>query len=216
MKKQILTVKVFAFVFIMQIFMFEAEAKKKQPYLVIDTLILNTMDKKTFDVEEFEKNKEGSSWRYIEKDGTSIRAFVGSTGYYYVEEEPPPNPKLYQIYREYYLSGRIKKVCLELRSIPVSIQKEYDEEGNLIKEINWDEDYGKFDYNKVMLFLHKKGHINIETGKGRDDLGLAYKKKENLWNVTILPSENNGMLGYYYYLDGNSGKVKKSGRVRQE
>ena len=107
-------------------------------------------------------------------------------------------------------------VGIQLRRLPVGVWKIYDEQGELTEEIDHDKNYGKFDYNKVMLFLHKKGHINIETGKGREDLALAYNAKENLWDVTIWASENNKKLGCYYHLDGDSGKVKKKGRVFPE
>lgn len=173
------------------------------------------MDKKFFDIEEFDKKSNSDFREYMDSNDTKFRqSKINAEGGFYLEIETPPNPKLYQIYREYYLNGSIRVVGVDLRGLPVGVWKIYDELGRLKEEIDYDQQYGKFDYNQVILFIEKKGHIDIKTGKGRDDLAFAYNEDDNLWDVTIWPSANNQRLGYFYYIDVNSGKVKKSGRVQ--
>lgn len=185
-------------------------AKKK--YVILDTTEIQNMEKLKFDIQHYEKNKGFDSFEYIKEDGTRIWQYDSGYGFY-VEEEYPPMPKLYYIHREYYLNGNIKTVGFMIRSyFKISIWKYYDEQGN-ITEKNWDERLGKFDYNKVMLFLNRKGHINIKTGKGREEMTMGFNEDAHCWEVNIWPAESNKYQGVYYMLDKDTGKVKKQEKI---
>lgn len=161
----------------------------------------------------FEKDETVTSG-YKERENKILRPLGIYNDSYYMEKETPPNPKLYTIYREYYLNGNLKKEGVSLRGdLPVSIWREYDENGNLVKETNWDEAYGEFDYNKVILFLDKKGHISIKTGKGRDQFTIGVDNEKHCWDVNVWPSAANNFKGFEYLLDLDTGKVKKKGKI---
>ncbi len=133
---------------------------------------------------------------------------------YYIEKETPPLPKLYTIFRKFYLNGNLKEEGILLPGdLHVGIWREYDEQGNLTKETNWDETYGKFDYNKVILFLAKQGHINIKTGKGRDEFTIGVDREKHCWDVNVWPVKSNNYKGFEYLLDSDTGKVKKKGKI---
>jgi hypothetical protein len=185
-------------------------AKKK--YLIIDTTNIQNMERLKFNIENFEKNQEMNDLKYIKEDGTSIWQY--KSGYeYYVEKEYPPFPKLYYIYREYYLNGNIKEWGFMLRTaFPIGIWKYYDEQGNLTKEENVDavlKEKAKFDYNQVFLFLDREKRINIKTGKGREEVTIGINEEAHCWDVNVWPRESNRYKGICYMIDLNTGKVKE-------
>ena len=223
---------------------------QKKNYRVVDTTTIKRMEnnKKKFDIEYFDKNKNIWTWDYhnlefVKEDGTKIEQVKSIDNYFYEEDkdttlgykerenkimrplgiydgsyyseyETPPLPKFYKIFRKFYLNGNLKEEGILLPGdLHVGIWREYDEQGNLTKETNWDETYGKFDYNKAILFLAKHGHINIKTGKGRDEFTIGVSREKHCWDVNVWPRKSNNYKGFEYLLDLDTGKVKKKGKI---
>ncbi|WP_163355482.1 hypothetical protein [Dysgonomonas sp. 25] len=166
------------------------------------------MADRKFDIEYFEKNNISELLKFTKEDSTKVQQ-VKSGANVYLEYEMPPN-KLYRIYREYYLSGVLKKEGLQLGRMPIGIWKEFDENGNEVR--SWDREENlpkKFDYNKVMLLMEKEGWLNTRTGADRDMLRIWYEEKKNRWVVIFLPyNPRNYYQGMEYQIDANSGKIK--------
>ena len=180
---------------------------QKKHFLIIDTTKIQNMETLKFDIENYEKNQKNDDYQYTKEDGTVIDQYTGWKCY--IEKEYLPK-KLYYIYREYYLNGNIQTIGFMIgTAFPIGVWKHYDEQGNMTEE-NMDAWFtGKFDYNKAFLFLNRKKVISIKTGKGRDELAFGFDKKTYCWVATIFPVPSNNYKGVCYWLDGNTGKVKK-------
>lgn len=143
----------------------------------------------------------------------------------------PAKPAFYVIYKEFYENESVKRkgryFGLSSNILPIGIWWEFDENGNLTKEVNEDTKFGKFSYDDVLKFLNKKGDFDIYTGRNRENLEIinyyhnanSFKK---LWVVQIkkgepypianLPEdkgEKYAQDGKYYYLDGDTGEEIK-------
>ena len=106
---------------------------------------------KTFDIATFEKNKdERNEFLIITKDDTQIKQTVWQFGY---EEIVIPNNSLIYTYNKYYKNGKLKLTGdFFPNDFEKGIWKEYDEQGNLIKETNYDAPY-KFTWENVLDFI---------------------------------------------------------------
>jgi len=160
-----------------------ADAQKQVRYKILpDTLITNDMKIEIFNIEFFKDNEENNNLIITNKDGTIIEQYVGlgenpEKGNNFFEYTTLGLPKLYRIYKEYYLNGKLKKFGYYLYPmLMISKWYYYDEKGN---EAIVDEDlkFGKFDYNKVVQMLAKMGYLNLQTGQGRERIRFGYDKK---------------------------------------
>ena len=158
------------------------------------TLISNNMEH--FDIKNFEDNQIGNSYTF-KRDGIEIERVKSSRGYF---EYQRPDGKFYEGYRAYYLNGKPKENGVTFRGIRIGKWKFYDEDG---KEsiINEDEKFGSFDYEKLLLYLHDKGCINIKNGEGKKQLHVFFHLIEKNWRVFV--------KGMFYLIDGNTGKILK-------
>jgi len=187
------------------------KAQKNTKYKVLNNIEITDMAIDTFDINLFEKyrnvNNKLSNVRSatIEKEnGEKEEQVISSeeiTVYY-----TPPLPKLYWIYKEYYLNGKLKKKGYMLTNtyMKIGVWEYYDEKGNKTTE-DMDKRYSKakFTYNQIMLLLQDLGHININTGEGRDDIEIDYFTETNNWKVEIRkPKEK----PYGYIFSGKNGK----------
>ena len=124
----------------------------------------------------------------------------------FVEWTTPKLPLFYKVYSEYYANGTLKLTgyCIGSTACKFSIWNYFDKNGNQTKEVDEDAKYGAYDYSKVLLFLHFMGHINLETGEGREGLVLVYDKKEKIWQASVTDK-------FYkiteYEIDGETGDI---------
>ena len=144
-----------------------------------------------------------------------------------------PKPFFYVEYKEFYDNSFIKikgkyfgRFDVGSNSTKIGMWYEFDEKGNLIKETNEDNKFGKFGYNELLNFLNEKGEISLNSGKNRENLEINFyfseKSFEKFWKVIIKigkPSEqadSNSISGLTsvqkvksYYIDGNTGEIVK-------
>ena len=92
-----------------------------------------------FNIELFNRNKDGNNWVYTLSDGTKIRQFeIAGTGYI---EDRTPLQSAYTYRTLYDLQGRVITTVKEFYSFFTGVEKHYDGHGNLIKEVSRDEGF---------------------------------------------------------------------------
>ncbi|MFC5045099.1 hypothetical protein [Aquimarina hainanensis] len=157
---------------------------------------------KTFDVEQFNKNKINNRYTYISKDSTKVEQSTWQFGY---EETITKQNDFFQVYNKYYKDGTLK-VTGEFfpDDFLKGIWKEYDEQGNLVKETDYDAPY-KFTWEDILKLI-KERKLDMDAygfliTRGTSDNGTA-------WSITYNKSEEDMLLGVII-IDGITGKIIK-------
>lgn len=191
----------------------------------------------TFDYDKFEKENE----KYKESEHSDTYFFKNGKIIYasqYEFYEIPPFPYFYLNYKEFYeypdKPSNIKEKGkyfgdLSLRfvgNIKIGYWYYFDENGNLIQQVDEDKKFGKFGYNEVLKFLDEQKHINLKTGEGRDRVKIDFyysdKTPKKLWNIFVkvgeayqIPGEGYRIeqKGKGYYLDGDTGEIIKGKKL---
>ena len=174
-----------------------------------DTIMLEK-----FDIEAYNKRKIDPGYEgYYLKDSTHISQFdAGGKGVYKYYIEVVSNPsKLFQEYRVFYYNGNLKLKGLQFSNdFKKGLWKEYDEQGNLIKETDYDAPY-KFTWEDILEFI-KKRKIDMSTLQFQINRGFDYgnfdesKKDKPFWAITY---EDGSEMMKVIILNGINGKVIK-------
>ena len=164
-------------------------SQKQIIYNIINDLEFNeNMGNEKFDIDLFNKNQKNDSYKYTLDDGTYIELLkhfgIGpSSGF--TEWRHPAN-KFYQIYKSYYPNLNLERKGLVIDDqLDIGIWEYYDEQGNLVKKVNEDEKFGKFDYNRLFLLLNRKGYIDIQKGNWKDVVGVGFDNEKKLWYIEV-------------------------------
>ena len=192
----------------------------------------NTTTIEKFDFEIYNKTNYGSD-EYTLSSGNHIYAmgFLKNKGGFLYERLS--SPSFLTVYKEFYANGNLKKKETYIgENVKVSISRYYDEQGNLIKEVNEDLKFGKIKPQQVLEFLQGKGYINLKTGEGQIDedgravfkLNFGEQNNEKYWIITIVKGIPNtdpknfpkigeppAFLPLHYVMDGETGEVKIDG-----
>ena len=129
-----------------------------------------------FDVQYYksiikEKNSyEGAtSAQYVERNGTETYVSFNDDGFVLQEIKPFTYE---MIVRNYYKNSIIKSKGKFLchSSVKIGIWREYDNQGNLIKETDEDKKFEKLRLKpiNILRWLEKEGYIDRKTGKGQE------------------------------------------------
>ena len=129
-----------------------------------------------FDVQYYksiikEKNSyEGAtSAQYVERNGTETYVSFNDDGFVLQEIKPFTYE---MIVRNYYKNCIIKSKGKFLchSSVKIGIWREYDNQGNLIKETNEDKKFEKLRLKpiNILRWLEHEGYIDRKTGKGQE------------------------------------------------
>ena len=165
-----------------------------------------------FDVQYYksiikEKNSyEGAtSAQYVERNGTETYVSFNDDGFVLQEIKPFTYE---MIVRNYYKNCIIKSKGKFLchSSVKIGIWREYDNQGNLIKETDEDKKFEKLRLKpiNILRWLEKEGYIDRKTGKGQEKFvkqgdapGISisfgkisapnakFEKDSVLWTITI-------------------------------
>ena len=110
---------------------------------------------KNFNIETFNENKNNiNEYTYLTKDSTRVEQNRWQFGF---EEVITKNKALLSTYNKYYESGKIKFTGdFFPNDFEKGIWKEYDEQGNLIKETNYDALY-KFTWEDILKLMEERG-----------------------------------------------------------
>ena len=165
-----------------------------------------------FDVQYYksiikEKNSyEGAtSVQYVERNGTETYVSFNDDGFVLQEIKPFTYE---MIVRNYYKNSIIKSKGKFLchSSVKIGIWREYDNQGNLIKETDEDKKFEKLRLKpiNILRWLEKEGYIDRKTGKGQEKFvkqgdepsirisfgkisapNAKFEKDSVLWTITI-------------------------------
>ena len=152
-----------------------------------------------FDVQYYksiikEKNSyEGAtSAQYVERNGTETYVSFNDDGFVLQEIKPFTYE---MIVRNYYKNCIIKSKGKFLchSSVKIGIWREYDNQGNLIKETDEDKKFEKLRLKpiNILRWLEKEGYIDRKTGKGQE----KFVKEGDEPNIDIyfwLPTRTKG------------------------
>ena len=110
-----------------------------------------------------------TSAQYIERNGTETYVSFNDDGFVLQEIKPFTYE---MIVRNYYKNSIIKSKGKFLchSSVKIGIWREYDKQGNLIKETDEDKKFEKLRLKpiNILRWLEKEGYIDRKTGKGQE------------------------------------------------
>ena len=165
-----------------------------------------------FNVEAYLKRFENSKGNenpdvLILEDSTEIRQSLSVKGNAN-EIITPPKPAFYKIRKGYFEStNTLEYKGKVIGDMKIGIWQYFNEEGELVKEINEDEKLDGHDYHEALKFLENEDWITIKTGQGRERFSLDYEN--NIWYITIMSRPWNGNFETYYEVDANTLKIIK-------
>ena len=165
-----------------------------------------------FDVQYYksiikEKNSyEGAtSVQYVERNGTETYVSFNDDGFVLQEIKPFTYEMIVKnYYKNCILKSKGKLLCHS--SVKIGIWREYDNQGNLIKETDEDKKFEKLRLKpiNILRWLEHEGYIDRKTGKGQEKFlkqgdapGISisfskisapnakFEKNSVLWTITI-------------------------------
>ena len=165
-----------------------------------------------FDVQYYkniikEKNtyENATSAQYVERNGTEVYVSFNEDGYFLQEIKPFTYEMIVKnYYKNCILKSKGKFLCHS--SVKIGIWREYDNQGNLIKETDEDKKFEKLRLKpiNILRWLEHEGYIDRKTGKGQekfvkqgDEPGISisfgkistpntkFEKDSVLWTITI-------------------------------
>ncbi len=162
----------------------------------------------TFDIEKFNRLEKGGEYRDTLKDGTIIRRMSSDTDF--SEFENPPPPSILRVYRSFHLNGKLKMKGISFpNSVALGVWREYDKEGNLIKEENHDEGY-EYSFEDIVSFMRLR---NVDLFHRYTDI----MRNKGVWNLVYVKGESYPKHIYNIKIDGKTGKIiSKTKNVFQE
>lgn len=178
---------------------------------------------KKFDIEKFNANKDKRGIYQFSSDGKNIEQMAGSDKEF-VEEIIYPAPYFYSFQNIYDAKGHIKSSTQLISNVAIGKSKEFDEKGNVIKEIDEDEKFGKITYSEILKLISEKNHLNLQDNNGwftdnRLVFEINFDEKTKVWTVRSLKGNHvisknspNGQAlssSFYHEIDGNTGKIIK-------
>ena len=178
---------------------------------------------KKFDIEKFNANKDKRGIYQFSSDGKNIEQMAGSDEEF-VEEIIYPAPYFYSFQNIYDAKGHIKSSTQLLSNVAIGKSKEFDEKGNVVKEIDEDKKFGKITYREILKLISEKNDLNLQDNNGwftdnRLVFEINFDEKTKVWTVRSLKGNHvisknspNGQAlssSFYHEIDGNTGKIIK-------
>ena len=193
-----------------------------------ETTIMKTTER--FDVQYYKSIIKGknsyesaTSAQYVERNGSEMYVSFNEDGYVLQEIKPFTYE---MIVRNYYKNCILKSVGKLLchSSVRIGIWREYDSQGNLIKETDEDKKFEKLRLKpiNILRWLEHEGYIDRKTGKGQEkfvkegnepgisisfgkisDANAIFEKGTVLWTITI----TNGGGGLTYTWNAKNGEL---------
>ena len=146
-----------------------------------------------------------TSAQYVERNGTETYVSFNDDGFVLQEIKPFTYEMIVKnYYKNCILKSKGKLLCHS--SVKIGIWREYDKQGNLIKETDEDKKFEKLRLKpiNILRWLEHEGYIDRKTGKGQekfvkqgDEPGISisfgkisapnakFEKDSVLWTITI-------------------------------
>lgn len=190
------------FIIIISLFSCHGQIKKKYN-IKTSNKNENTMKSETFDTANFNKNKNKiGEYNFTLEDGTLIHQKM--QGNYYEETILKPKPNLYETQKKYSKSGILIKLIKYYPKDFMVLKKEYNDEGKLMNEIDYDQPY-KFSFIELIQFLKNNyPTINLNHQATIISRGMDEQKNKFIWEVrwTEKPGRIEKLI-----IDGVTGKL---------
>ncbi len=168
----------------------------KQEYRI--NILSESKSSDTFDIEKFNRLEKGGEYRDTLKDGTIVRRI--SSDIDFAEFETPPPPSILEIFRSFYLNGKLKSKGLYYpNDVELGVWQEYDEEGNLIKEEDYDEDY-EYSFEDLLKFIYRR---DIDLF----DEYTSIRRSDGIWKVAYVQGKGYPKHIHDVTIDGKTGKI---------
>ena len=176
-----------------------------------------------FDIKKFEKDNKNRDFKsFYNEKGDLIEQFMSSGNKYFIERTKKKNSPITLI-KVFHLNGSIQTQATDFYDFPIGVDKEYNKEGKLIKEIDNDKNYPfsidalceliKEEYGvdlkiKSKVYVGEKYNTTIENMVSRiyeEDL----KKKCYLieFYAAPLPDEGDFYARREICVDGTTGEI---------
>ena len=110
-----------------------------------------------------------TSAQYVERNGTETYVSFNEDGFVLQEIKPFAYEMIVKnYYKNCILKSKGKLLCHS--SVKIGIWREYDNQGNLIKETDEDKKFKKLRLKpiNILRWLEKEGYIDRKTGKGQE------------------------------------------------
>ena len=133
-----------------------------------------------------------TSAQYVERNGTETYVSFNDDGFVLQEIKPFTYEMIVKnYYKNCILKSKGKLLCHS--SVKIGIWREYDNQGNLIKETDEDKKFEKLRLKpiNILRWLEKEGYIDRKTGKGQE----KFVKEGDEPNIDIyfwLPTRTKG------------------------
>ncbi|MBC9798460.1 hypothetical protein [Sinomicrobium weinanense] len=166
-----------------------------------------TMTVEKFDIENYHKNEDKSFGNYYFQLPNGVKVVQSKVGDEYSQRETPPSPATFETYKRFHPNGILKfqgEMYINNGDWQKGVWKYYDEEGKLIKEVNYDKPY-IFDWDDVMSYISKNNiGLQDKNTRIRRDNDPDHPKWYIEWRKEFGRRET-------VTLDGKTGKVLDTG-----
>jgi len=171
--------------------------------------------------EKFMKDHKTSIYAHT-ADGWLVKIYSVKSGIWYIEFPPPSN--FYYITKEFHLNGKLKSIEKQNEwGFKVGIGKEYDESGNLIKEIDYDQDVkdARISFEEALQIFDRKGLLDLKTVRGykieadknrkimitKPDIHFNYTKRNGILFWLLFGAGGDEKYRYTYEINAHTGEM---------
>ena len=155
---------------------------------------------KTFDIVTFDKNKVNNVYNFITKDSTVVEQDEDYNEYTEVIRQ---HKSPFEFQNRYFKSGKIKMEVKRYTNDFMIYLKQYDQQGTLIKETDYDKPY-KFTFEDVLKFIKKR---NIDMTNYHFEIFRNIVDNKPMWSVTWEKEDESNLQRVI--IDGTTGKITK-------
>lgn len=163
---------------------------------------MNTTEK--MDIERFNRNKDVDEYCFTEYDGTKVRQ-IKATDYYWEESIKPHD--VFQLYREFYLNGNIKRKGIQYYNgnFQKGVWTSYDEEGRVTESVDYDIPFKNCPWEYILQYTRDR-KINLYHESTNIDRYIDEETKKPVWDIRW-STVGKGLADTSVRIDGENRKV---------
>lgn len=166
-----------------------------------DKKIKQEISMRTFDIETFNQHNQNNEYSFITHDSIEVKQYSNEKEYW---ETVKPQDSIYEQFYEYFSNGKLKRSVKRYpKSFTIGYLKEYDLEGNLVKQENLDKPF-TYTWEKIKEYLKEHKVENIQ--KQVIDISRWNDHKETTWTLEFNGEYNRTKGRYVITLDGKTGE----------
>ena len=156
---------------------------------------------KTFDIENFNKNKENNEYFFTTSEGIHVKQYSTKIDYTEIRQH---KDSLFEYFSKYNLKGSlIRSVKRFPNSFAIGILKDYDGQGNLVEEIDFDK-YFNCNWEDIKQYLEK--HSVDDIKKQVVSITRWGDKEEAFWTLQFNGTYQDIVGRFKIKIDGKTGE----------